>query len=258
MVLKDKVVLITGASDGIGAACAAAFRKRGARLVLTARREHKLREVAAHEELVVPGDLTAAEARRNIVDSTMKRYGKLDVLVNNAGVGLYASTCDASMADVRALFELNFFVPLAMTQLAATVMRPARSGTIVNVGSIAGKIVLPWLTLYSASKHALGAMTSGLRMELMRDGIHLMEVCPGYVNTNFQSHVIAGTPPLAMQRRRPLSVTMEQCAEAIVQGVERNARTVVTPASGWFAIAAARLFPSIAERRLARMHSQTT
>lgn len=258
MVLKDKVVLITGASEGIGAACAAAFRKRGARLALTARGEHKLREVAGPDELMVPGDLTEAETRQRIMDSTIACYGRLDVLINNAGVGLYGSTCDIPMSQAKALFELNFFVPLAMTQLATAVMRRGRSGTIVNAGSIAGKIVLPWMTLYSASKHALGAMTSGLRMELQREGIHLMEVCPGYVNTNFQSHVIAGTPPAAMQRNRPLSVTMEQCAESIVRGVERNARTVVTPASGWLAIAAARLFPAITERRLERMYSQTT
>lgn len=258
MVLKDKVVLITGASGGIGAACAASFRKRGARLALTARREHKLKEVAADGELVIPGDLTGHQARKNIIDSTIARYGGLDVLINNAGIGLYVSTCDASLDQAKALFDLNFFVPLAMTQLAAAAMRPRRSGTIVNVGSIAGKIVLPWLTLYSASKHALGAMTDGLRMELLRDGIHMMTVCPGYVNTDFQSHVIAGKPPAVMQRSRPLGVTMEQCAEAIAGGVERNARTVVTPASGWLAIAAARLFPGLTERRLERMHSQTT
>ena len=94
------------------------------------------------------------------------------------------------MEEVRRLMELNFFALLGLTQLVAPHMRARRSGTIVNVGSIGGKIVLPWMTLYSASKYAVGALTEGLRMELRRDGVRTMLVCPGYVQDRFQQHAM--------------------------------------------------------------------
>ena len=110
-------------------------------------------------------------------------------------MGLYDPAWSAPMADARSLFELNFFVPLALTQLVAPHMRGAASGVIVNVSSIAGRVTLPWLTLYSASKYALCSLTDGLRMELKKDGIHTITVCPGYVKTSFQEHALGGEPP---------------------------------------------------------------
>lgn len=254
--LNGKVVLITGASEGIGAACAEVFRRRGARLALTARNEEKLRQVAGPDGFWYAADLLEDRACRQIVDATVRRYGQIDVLVNSAGIGLYAGAWTAPLSQARALFDLNFFALLGMAQQVIPVMRSQRSGTIVNISSIAGMMTLPWFTLYSASKHAVGALTTGLRMELRPDGIHAMTVCPGYVNTGFQSHALAGQPPLALRRGRPLSVTAAQCAEAIARGVERQARTVVTPPTGWLAIAAARLFPGLVERYLERMYRE--
>jgi short-subunit dehydrogenase len=248
--------LITGASEGIGAACAEAFRGRGARLALTARNEQKLKQAAGSEGLACAADLLQPGACRQVVEATVQRYGRIDVLVNNAGVGLYAPACDAPLTQARALFDLNFFALLDMTQQAIPVMRRQRSGTIVNISSIAGMMTLPWFTLYSASKHAVCALTDGLRMELRPDGIHAMTVCPGYVSTAFQSHVLAGSPPVALQRRRPLGITATQCAMAVVRGVERDSRTVVTPSIGWLAITASRLFPALVQRRLERMYHE--
>jgi short-subunit dehydrogenase len=254
MTIDGKVVLITGASEGLGAACADVFRRRGARLALTARNESNLEAIGGPDALVVAGDITRPETRERVVSATLERYGAIDILINNAGVGLYSPAWKAPMESARAMFELNFFAPLAMIQLVAPVMRRQRGGTVVNVGSIAGKMTLPWFTLYSASKYALGSLTDGLRMELKRDGIHAITVCPGYVATDFQKHVLAGTrPPQSMQRRRPLSITAAECAEAIARGVERDARTVVAPRTGWLVVLAARLFPRVVDRQLARM-----
>lgn len=255
MNLLNKVVLITGASEGIGAACVASFRSRGARLALVARRENLLRQLASSDGLAIAADLTRPEDRRRAVEQTLAHFGALDVLVNNAGVGLYQPAHSAALDETRAMFDLNFFAPLAMAQLAAVPMRRQGSGVIVNVSSIAGKVTLPWLSLYSASKHALIALTEALRMELGRDGIHAMSVCPGYVDTGFQSHALAGKPPLALRRGRPFSITAKSCAEAIVRGVERKSRTVVTPRTGWLFVAASRLAPALVERRLERMNS---
>ena len=174
MQIAESVVLITGASQGIGAACAAAFRRRGAKLALIARNQEKLSAVAGSDALVLAGDITDAAFRQEAMERTIQTYGTIDVLINNAGIGLYLPASNAPVAQVRELFELNFFAPLALSQLAIPHMRQRGRGMLVNVSSIAGELTLPWFTLYSTSKHALGSLTTGLRMELERDGIQAM------------------------------------------------------------------------------------
>jgi len=251
MRIDGKVALITGASEGIGAACAAVFAKRGARLSLVARSEEKLRAAGGPEAVVTAGDLTQPEVRERAVAATIERFGAIDILINNAGMGLYDPAWRAPMADARHLFELNFFAPLALAQLVAPHMRQRRSGVIVNVSSLAGRMTLPWLTLYSASKYALCSLTDGLRMELGKSGIHLITVCPGYVKTNFQDHALGGEPPPQISRGKKFAITPEQCAEAIAKGVERRARTVMAPRSNWLLILAERLFPSLVDAQMA-------
>jgi short-subunit dehydrogenase len=254
MNLRDKVVLITGASEGIGAACVAAFRSRGAKLALAARSRESLERVAGSDGLVLAGDLMDRGARENAIESTVKRYGRLDVLVNNAGVGMYAPAWKAPLEEVRRMFELNLFVALELAQLAVPHMRQQGAGAIVNVSSIAGRVPLAWFTLYSASKFALSAMTAGLRMELRSLGIHCVEVCPGYVKTGFQQHALAGRPPDRLWRMRRFAITADQCAEALVQGVERGRRTVVTPRAGWLLMAARALFPRLVDAQMERIY----
>jgi short-subunit dehydrogenase len=254
MKIDSKVVLITGASQGIGAACAREFRSRGARLSLTARSEDKLKEVADANAVVTAGDLTDAVVRGRVVERTIERFGRIDILINNAGVGLYAPAWKAPLEEAHVLLELNFFAPLAMIQLVTPHMRERRSGMIVNIGSIAGKVTLPWFTLYSATKFALGALTEGLRMELAGDGIRTMVVCPGYVKTDFQAHALAGQAPDRLLKGKKFAITPEQCAEAVARGVERDARTVVTPAIAWALIGLQRLFPTLVERQMRKIY----
>ena len=253
MKLDGKVVVITGASQGIGAACAAEFSRAGARLSLSGRCEERLREHAG-DALVTAGDLTSETTRRALVDRTLERYGTIDILINNAGVGAYRPSWEMPMDEVRALMELNFFAVVGLTQMVAPHMRARRSGLIVNIGSIAGKMTLPWMTLYSASKSALGTLTEGARMELLRDGVHTMLVCPGYVQTGFQQNVLEGRPPEKVLQGRKMAITAAECASAIRRGVERDARTVLAPRAGWLLVAAMRLFPSLVERRMAQMN----
>jgi short-subunit dehydrogenase len=129
-----------------------------------------------------------------------------------------------------------------------------RSGMIVNVGSIAGKVPLPWMTIYTVSKYALGALTDCQRMELKNAGIQTMIVCPGYVQTNFQKNVRYGQTPDRVRRGRVYAIKPEECARAIRHGVERDARTVVTPRAGWLFVVAMRLFPSLVESKMAEMN----
>jgi len=250
MQIKDMVVLITGASEGIGAACAREFERRGARLSIVARHSETLAAVGGPDTVRTAGDITDAETRRSAVARTIERFGRIDILVNNAGMGFYSAAWKAPMEDVRRLFELNLLAPLALTQLVVPHMRERRRGAIVNVNSIAGKVTLPWLTLYSVSKFALGSLSDGLRMELKPFGIHAMNVCPMYVKTGFQEHALGTRPPDAIIKGRRFTITADQCARAIARGVERDARTVVVPRIGWIFVALNRLFPRVIESRL--------
>jgi short-subunit dehydrogenase len=256
MRIDGKVVLITGASEGIGAACATEFRARGARLSLTARSQSGLQAAGGTDALITAGDITDEQVRRNVVNRTVERFGTIDILVNNAGMGLYAPSWRAPMTEVRRMFELNLFATLGMAQLVVPHMRERRAGMIVNVGSIAGKVTLPWLTLYSASKSALGSWTDGMRMELKTQGIHCMIVCPGYVKTGFQQHVLVGRPPEKVMQGKRYAITAAQCAQAIARGIERNSRTVVTPATGWLFVLAERLLPSFVDGRMAAINQE--
>ena len=253
MRLDGKTVLITGASEGIGAACAAEFARYGAKLSLTARSEEGLRR-AAPDALITPGDLTLETTRRAAVERTIERFGAIDVLVNNAGIGSFLPSWSAPPDEARRLMELNYFALLGMIQLVAPHMRARGSGFIVNVSSIGGKVPLPWSALYSATKYAVNALTESLRMELRRDGVRTMLVCPGYVKTHFQSNAHSGQAPADVIRARRFAITPAQCATAIRRGLEREARTIVTPRVGWIFVGAARLFPSLVELSMAKLN----
>ena len=256
MDLNGKVVLLTGASDGIGAASARSFHRRGARLVLVARSSDKLARVAAEAggaEAIV-GDITNPGVQRRAVDAALGRFGRVDVLVNNAGVGMYIPAYQADMAQVRGMYELNVFAVLEMVQLVVPHMRSAGGGMIVNVSSIAGKVPLPWFTNYTATKFALCATTDTLRIELAPFNIRCVTVCPGYVKTGFQDHSLAGRPPDRLWTMKKFAITAEQCAEALVRGVEREKRTVNTPAIGALLQPLYVLAPGLADRILTRIY----
>jgi short-subunit dehydrogenase len=248
------VVLVTGASEGIGAACVREFQRGGARVILTARSEAKLRALARPDDLAVAGDVTVAEIREGAVAQALARYGRVDILVNNAGVGLYKAAWKAPLEDVRAMYELNVFSVLGMIQAIAPVMKRQGRGVIVNVSSIAGRVPLAWFTAYCGSKFAVSSMTAGLRMELRQYGIHVMDVCPGYVKTAFQEHALSGQPPDHLWRMRKFKITPEECAVAVVRGVEREKRSVVVPWMGNLLIAGRALMPGLVERTMERIY----
>ncbi len=256
MEIRDKVALITGASEGIGAACAAALRKRGAKLSLIARSRQNLEAVGGPEAVITAGDLTDPAIQKTAIEATIARHGRVDILINNAGAGVYSPSWDSPQAETRKMFELNLFAPWQMTQLAVPHMRAQSGGVIVNVSSIAGKVTLPWFTLYSASKYALCSFSDGLRMEVRQFGIRVISVCPGYVDTGFQRHILAGEVPRAVAGGKRFAVNADACAAAVVRGIERNARTVVTPRIGWLFIVAARLFPRVVDAQLERINAR--
>ncbi len=255
MDLARKVVLLTGASEGIGAASAREFRRRGCELALVARSKERLEEIAGETGgFAIPADLRDPAARQLAVESALSRFGRIDILVNNAGVGMYAPSWRADMASVRDMFELNYFAVLDLIQRVVPPMRRQGGGAIVNVSSIGGLVPLPWFSNYSASKFAVCGLTSGLRIELTRDKIHCMDVCPGYVQTGFQTNVISGKPPDKLWKARRHAISPEECARALVGGLEANKRTVVTPRTGWALVLGYALFPGLIDRQLRRIY----
>ncbi len=228
----EKVVLITGASDGIGASCARLFAERGARIVATGLPKAGFAETSSATRLVVEGDITSEEARAAVVEQALARFGRIDVLVNNAGVGQYGYPSEVNVEISKRMFDVNVFSALALTQLVIPQMKAQRSGAIVNIGSVGGKVGLPWAVMYCATKWALHCVSDSLHRELSGTGIHVMKVCPGIVDTKFRDHVLAGAAPRNVENIRRV-VTPDQVARGLIRGLERGKKTVFVPKIGY-------------------------
>lgn len=221
--------------------------RRGGRVAAVSRR--RVEGVA----FCVEADLTIPAERARAAAEALAALGRVDVLVNNAGVGVYAPSWKTPMDDMRRMFELNLFAAVDLTQRFVPDMAGRKSGLVVNVASIASKVPLPWFTLYSASKAALEAFTRGLRMELHGTGVDAMLVCPGYVKTNFQAAVLGGRPPAKLAHNKRFASTAETVARTVADGIESGTRTVLTPGLGWALVAASRLAPGLVDARLRAM-----
>jgi len=178
------------------------------------------------------GDITSEEVPRNLVERTLQRYGRIDALVNNAAVGLYALPSEVDIELFSRLLSVNVIALLRLTQLVIPAMRDQGAGTIVNIGSVGGNVALPWAAAYCASKYAVHCITDSLRRELRRDGIRVMKICPGIVSTDFRRHVLQGAAPASVASLR-FVVSAESVAAAVLKGVESgSSRTIYVPAIG--------------------------
>jgi short-subunit dehydrogenase len=245
--IEGSHILLTGASSGIGAALAAELTRRGARVAGVSRR------AASGCAVSIQADLTVDAERERAVGEALAALGRVDILINNAGVGIGGPSWQARDADVRRMFELNFFAAVDLTRRLAPMMVERGSGLVVNIASIAAKVTLPWFTLYCASKAALEAYTRGLRMELGGTGAEVMLVCPGYIRTDFQSAILGATPPDRLTFMPGFSTTPEALAREIAGGIERDARTVLAPRVGWGLVALSHLLPGTLDSRLRGM-----
>lgn len=191
MNLEGSVVIVTGSSAGIGRETALEFARHGAHIVLTARREDRLREVAERirrigtEALVVPADVGRSEDIARLVQAALDRFGRIDVLVNNAGFGFSGMLEETTEQDMRELLNVNYMSAFLATKAVLPAMRRQRSGHIVNVSSVVGKLAFPFHGAYAASKFALVGMTEALRGELEGSGVTATVVLPGTTRTEF-------------------------------------------------------------------------
>lgn len=231
--LQGKIVVITGASSGIGAALAKACSQVGARVTLVARREELLKQVAADcpgESLIVAADVTDPAGRLAILEQTLERWGRLDILVNNAGVGHYGKFSDSAEEEWRRLFEINLFSVLLLTKDALGVMLPQRHGLIINIASIGGLIAhSPKVTPYVASKHALVGFSRGLAKDLAGTGVRVLAICPHITSTDF-FRVSVGADDLApeIEKYRRVMDTADDVAAGIMAQLDSE-RLVVFP-----------------------------
>ncbi len=256
MEMDGRVVVVTGASMGIGEAIAKVFVDAGASAVLLsrdARRTEAARQRVGNtgRTLALACDVRHREEIDRALALTLRHFHRVDVWVNNAGVGIRDSVADMQPSVTRELFETNFFGAIACLQAVAPAMRETGGGTIINLSSVAGHIPVPFMALYCASKSAMNALGKGARLELKRDHINVLTVCPGYVRTDFGKHVVA-------DRRgnvRPQSVrgvTAERVAQAAYRGYRRRQREVVVPWSMIPVIKLYQLFPGLVEWGMAR------
>jgi short-subunit dehydrogenase len=252
------VVVVTGASSGIGRAAAIAWGARGAKLVLSARGESALagvaREVtgAGGQAVVVAGDVTNEAHRADLVATATRAFGGVDVLVNNAGRGYYAPVRAIDPAELEALFALNVVAPLRLSQLALPALERAK-GTIVMVSSIAGVVSSPRMGAYAASKFALEALAIALRAECAAGGVRVVVVRPGPVDTPFRENSIAKGVEAGVRPRGARVQTPEDVARQMVTAVERGRAVVETSGFVRAAAALARMAPGVYRRVAERM-----
>jgi len=237
--LNGKVVWLTGASSGIGEALAHELAKEGAKLVLSARRQEELERVANKlvnelgidkaNLLVLPLDLTNMEsfaAKRGVVLSV---FGHVDILINNGGISQRSLAKDTSLDVDRQLFEVNFFGTVALSKMVLADMLAQRSGLLVTVTSAVGKFGSPWRSGYSASKHALHGFFDSLRAEVYEDGVKVLLVCPGFIQTNVSKNALTGSGEAlgTMDAATAQGLSATACAQGIVRAMKAEKEEIV-------------------------------
>jgi short-subunit dehydrogenase len=227
--LDSKIILITGASSGIGAATARLVTEQGGLPVLSARRADRLEGLAQElpGALPVQANVRDPEQVRRLVETALEHHGRVDALVNNAGQGLHLPLEQVSLDDLVAITELNFYAPLVAMQAVIPVMRSQGAGAIVNVSSGTSRMVLPSVGAYAATKSALNMLSLVAREELAPDGIVVSVVYPSITATEFHDRLRAGDIPVGRPELTPHSP--EYAAKAIVRALHTGEAEVVIP-----------------------------
>jgi short-subunit dehydrogenase len=265
MYFKDKVVWITGASSGIGEAMARAFANQGAKLVISARREEELNRVkrdlglADERCMVLPFDVVQYDQAEAKVAEIMQYFGRIDVLMNNAGVSSRGFTVDNTMEAYKKIFELNVFSVIAITKAVLPMMIAQKSGHITVTSSVAGKVGTPMRSSYAATKHAMHGFFDSLRAEVWQDNIDVTIICPGYIKTNISLNALAasGEKYGKMDENQEKGMAPEVCAEKILKGMAAKKLELYIGGREVMGIYLKRFFPKLLAKIVRRVNLKT-
>lgn len=236
---SGKAVIITGASSGIGLALAHAFGSEGARLVINGRDAAKLEQAAAGLRAAgiavtaLPGDVSREEDCQQLAAAALQAYGRIDVLINNAGISMRALFQDLDLKVIRQVMDINFWGTVYCTKFCLPEIIKAK-GSIIAISSIAGLRGLPARTGYSASKFAVNGFIEALRTELLPTGVHVLLACPGFTASNIRNVALAanGSAQGESPRDEGKMMTAEAVAQAIVQATLRRRRDLILTGQG--------------------------
>jgi short-subunit dehydrogenase len=197
MYFKDKVIWITGASSGIGEGLVYALAREGARLIISSRKQPELERVKNNcpegsQVMVLPLDVADFEALPGAAEKVLAEFGQIDILINNAGISQRELIIDTDLSTDRKLMDVNYFGTIALTKAVLPQMLQQKSGQIVVMSSVLGKMGVPWRSGYCASKHALHGYFDSLRAEVFKHNIKVSVICPGYVKTNVTINALKG------------------------------------------------------------------
>ncbi|MFN4257804.1 MAG: SDR family oxidoreductase [Gemmataceae bacterium] len=254
--LTGKIILITGASSGIGRALAEATAQVGMRVAIAARSADSITELAERLNraggtvLAIPADVTKPADRQRLLAAVVERYGGLDILLNNAGIGTQGHFAYSSEEILRRIMETNFFAPSELIRLAIPILEKGRQPAIVNVTSMCGRRAMPAWPEYSASKHAIIGLSEALRAELVRYGIDVLVVVPGLTNTNLDKHLLRQDGRMVIDYRKGMKP--ERVAQNILTIMRRNQSETVLGREARAVLWTNRLWPRLVDYLLAR------
>ncbi len=266
--LKDKTVWITGASSGIGEALAYVCANEGAQLVLSARREDELKRVASNcsngihsikidpkNILILPLDLGNTTTVEEKVNQVIAKFGRIDVLINNGGMGQRGLAVNTKTEVDRRIMEINFFGTINLSKAVAKVMQKQKSGKIVVVTSIMGKYGLPLYTTYSATKHALYGYFESLRQELYANNVKVLIVSPGFINTDVSTKLLTETGNSYGIKSEAQNKGMSPiaCATSIVKAIKGNRDHKYIGGYELFSVVVKQFFPKVFNMLMRKM-----
>jgi len=252
--LKNKVIIITGASSGIGRALAKEFAAKGARLSLGARRTELLeqlqQELPETEILITKTDVSDENDCRALIEETIKRFGQIDVLINNAGISMRAIFEEVDTKVIRQLMDVNFFGTVYCSKFALPYLLKTK-GSLVGVISIAGYVGLPGRTGYSASKFAIRGFLDTVRIENLKKGLHVLVAAPGFTASEVRKVALTtdGTQQGETPRDESKMMSAEECARHIVRAIEKRKRELIlTFTEGKLTVFLGKFFPSLLDK----------
>ncbi len=254
--LRAKRGIITGASSGIGWALALELARSGARLIVTARRAERCEALVAEiqklggEAFSVPGDIVEAALREQLLATVGERFGGLDFLVNNAGIGAVGPFAEATPERLRQVMEVNFFAPAELLRAALPLLRAGDAPIIVNVSSVLGHRAVPNKSEYCASKFALHGLSDAIRAELVREKIDLLLVSPSTTSTEFFDHALDHPGQAAWTNSRASS--SEYVARCTARAMEAGRHEIILTAGGKLLVWLDRLCPPLANWLIAK------